>query len=278
MYQVLDKDTINSEILPHLSVAKRGFKTKSSLSETVNCILYKLKTGCQWHLLPVKSLFSEVVLSYQAVFWHFRKWCKNGDWKQSWISLLKKHKSELDLSSADIDGSHTTALRGGEEVAYQGRKSRKTTNSLFLTDRQGLPLALSSPIAGNHHDLYQIERALKDMFDTVSSAGIAIDGLFINADSGFDSKEFRLTCFREGIHANVDFNRRNSNGNEDDDYLLDEMLYKERYSIERTNAWMDSFRSILNRFDVTVTSWESFNYIAFIVILLKKIKQKKKSK
>ena len=24
--------------------------------------------------------------------------------------------------------------------------------------------------------------------------------------------------------------------------MLDELLYKERYSIERTNAWMDSYR------------------------------------
>jgi len=30
MYEVLDKDTIKSEILPHLSVAKRGFATKST--------------------------------------------------------------------------------------------------------------------------------------------------------------------------------------------------------------------------------------------------------
>ncbi|MDR3340033.1 MAG: hypothetical protein LBT25_08115, partial [Candidatus Symbiothrix sp.] len=48
-------------------------------------------------------------------------------------------------------------------------------------------------------------------------------------------------------------------------------LYKERYSIERTNAWMDSFRSLLNRFDFTVSSWVGFNYIAFIVILLNKL-------
>jgi len=59
MYQVLDKDTISLEILPHLSTAKRGFKTKSCLEEIVNAILYKLKTGCQWEFLPVKSLFSE---------------------------------------------------------------------------------------------------------------------------------------------------------------------------------------------------------------------------
>jgi len=39
---------------------------------------------------------------------------------------------------------------------------------------------------------------------------------------------------------------------------------------------MDSFRSLLNRFDVTVSSWKSFNYIAFMIILFKKIKLNKK--
>jgi hypothetical protein len=38
---------------------------------------------------------------------------------------------------------------------------------------------------------------------------------------------------------------------------------KQRYVIERTNNWMGSFISILNRFDFTVSSWKSFNYIAF---------------
>ncbi|KAA6305743.1 hypothetical protein EZS27_042604, partial [termite gut metagenome] len=58
-------------------------------------------------MLSVKSLFSDIVLSYKAVYWHFRKWCRNGDWQNSWIQILSNHKSELDLSSADIDGSHT---------------------------------------------------------------------------------------------------------------------------------------------------------------------------
>jgi len=37
---------------------------------------------------------------------------------------------------------------------------------------------------------------------------------------------------------------------------------------------MDSYRSLLNRFDTTLTSWMGFNYIAFIAIALKKIKKK----
>jgi len=277
MYEVLDKDTIKTEILPHLPTAQRGYKTKSDMVEIVNSILYKLKTGCQWHMLPVSGLFTTEVLSYQAVYWHFRKWSKNGSWKECWIRLLDNHKTELNLSCVNIDGSHTPALRGGNAVAYQGRKKKKTTNSLYLTERQGLPLALSSPVAGNHHDLYNIETALNDMFETVTKASILLDGLFANADSGFDSKDFREGCIKKGIFPNVAFNHRNGNNN-DEIYLLDGLLYEERYSIERTNAWMDSYRSVLNRFDTTTTSWESFNYVAFIVILLKKINKNKKSK
>ena len=122
MYAVLDKDTIKNEILPHLSVAKRGFQSRSSLIEVINAILYKLKTGCQWEYLPVKELFSGKVLKYGAVFHHYNKWSKKGEWKSLWLQLLDKHRSELDMSSVDLDGSHTPAIRGGEEVGYQGRK------------------------------------------------------------------------------------------------------------------------------------------------------------
>ena len=116
MYAVLDKDTIKNEILPHLSVAKRGFQSKSSLIEVINAILYKLKTGCQWEYLPVKELFSGKVLKYGAVFHHYNKWSKKGEWKSLWLQLLDKHRSELDMSSVELDGSHTPAIRGGEEV------------------------------------------------------------------------------------------------------------------------------------------------------------------
>ncbi|MDY6026316.1 MAG: IS5 family transposase, partial [Bergeyella zoohelcum] len=61
-------------------------------------------------------------------------------------------------------------------------------------------------------------------------------------------------------------------------HYFDKKLYKKRYSIERSNAWMDSFRSVLNRFDTTVSSWIGFNYLAFIVLGLRKFKQKKKSR
>ena len=52
MHEVLDKDTIKFEILPHLSVAKRGYATKSDLSEVIQCILYKLKRAVNGTCFP----------------------------------------------------------------------------------------------------------------------------------------------------------------------------------------------------------------------------------
>ena len=156
------------------------------------------------------------------------------------------------MSSIDLDGSHTTALRGGECQSYQGRKKRKTTNAIYVTDRQGIPLAISTPVAGSHNDLYNISEVVKEVFSQLTKSDISTDGLFLNADAGFDAKEFRHMCLRMGVFANVAFNYRVGGG--EDCYLFDDILYKERYSIERTNAWLDSYRSLLNRFDVTLTS------------------------
>ena len=272
MYTVLDKYTIEMEIIPYLPKTKRGFPPTVPLVEIVNAILYKLKTGVQWYQLPVKALFEDSPLSWNAVYYHYRKWCLSDTLKECWINFLRVHRQELDLSSVDLDGSHTPAIRGGADVEYQGRKKRKTTNALYLSDRQGIPLAMSEPMAGNHNDLYNIEVQFEVVTATLEQADISVDGLFLNADAGFDSENFRESCNKKEINANICFNKRN--GNLDRDEYFDQELYDQRYAIERTNAWMDSYRSLLNRFDTTIESWKGFNYLAFIVIAFKKIKKR----
>ncbi|MEC3964905.1 IS5 family transposase [Flagellimonas halotolerans] len=273
MYKVLDKDIIEMEIVPNIPMPRRGFPPRVALSEIVNAVLYKMKTGVQWEYLPVTSLFSARALTWQGVYYHFRKWCLSGTFYRCWTGILEKYRDRLDLSSVDLDGSHTPALRGGQGVEYQGRKRRKTTNALYLADRQGLPLAMSEPVAGNHNDLYDIEVQFEVVTATLENAKINVEGLFLNADAGFDSKDFRSACAAKEINANVCFNKRN--GDVERDEYFDQELYDERYVIERTNAWMDSFRSLLNRFDTTTESWKGFNYLSFIVLVLKKFKIKK---
>lgn len=119
MYSVLDKDMIGKEIVPFIPLGKRGFAPTAPLADIVNAILYKLNTSVQWNQLPVNALFSQVCLSWQSVYHHFRKWCLCGAWKDCWVAFLKRNRSKLDLSSVDLDGSHTPAIRGGKALDYQ---------------------------------------------------------------------------------------------------------------------------------------------------------------
>jgi len=75
------------------------------------------------------------------------------------------------------------------------------------------------------------------------------------------------------INANICFNKRYRNIDRDE--YFDQELYKQRYAVECSNVWMDSFRSLLKRFDTTVASWLGFNYLSFIVIALKEFKKEK---
>ena len=46
--EVLDKTTIEKWILPCLTVGERGKGIKVAMTDLIDAILYKLKTGCQW--------------------------------------------------------------------------------------------------------------------------------------------------------------------------------------------------------------------------------------
>jgi transposase len=154
--EILNKDMIQHWILPHLTLGKRGFSSRVPIDQIVELILYKLKTGCQWRHLPIKQFFETEPLTWQGVYYYFNRWSKLGCWRKVWVHLLAEHHSYLDLSSAQLDGSHTPAKNGGEAIGYQNRKAAKTTNSLFLADNQGLMLAMASPQEGNHHDLFEV--------------------------------------------------------------------------------------------------------------------------
>jgi transposase len=276
---ILSKNTIETWILPHLTVGSRGFDPTVPVIEIVEAISYRLKTGCQWREIPTKEFFSDKILSWNTVFYHFNKWSKAGCWTKIWINILKENLKHLDLSSIELDGSHTPSKNGGDAVGYQGRKAANTTNSLFVSDNQGVMLAMSTPQEGQHHDLYQIQELFNEICNLLKEAGLDLNGLFLNADPGFDSENFRQVCQEEGIFPNVKPNPRNSTKLKDEPYqsgthIFDEQLYKDRSVIEHSNAWIDGFKALLVRFEFSVRNWMALHFIAFSVIFLRKISKK----
>jgi len=223
-------------------------------------------------MLPINEFFPNHDYSWNSVYHHFQKWSKTGVWERIWEIVLKHHHSEIDLSSMQLDGSHTPVKRGGTQVGYQGRKKAKTSNLLFLTDNAGTPLACSDVIAGHHNDAYELNKHMNRMIEQLQESNISIDGVFLNADAGFDVDSFKSYCLTKGIIPNIDSNRRNQKSSAfDGDTIFDNLLYKSRYVIERTNAWLDAFKTLLIRFETNDKHWRAWHFIAFIVILLRKV-------
>ncbi|MDR6564094.1 MULTISPECIES: hypothetical protein [unclassified Arcicella] len=125
-----------------------------------------------------------------------------------------------------------------------------------MSDNQGIILEMSTPQEGNHHDVFEIQFLFDEICTILKEATISLDGLFLNADSGFDSDSFRETCKKENIIPNIKQNSRNSVGRQSANQkselapigtaIFDELLYQDRTVIEHANAWIDSFKALLN--------------------------------
>jgi len=126
------------------------------------------------------------------------------------------------MSSVQLDGTHTPAKRGGEAVAYQGRKKCKTSNMLILSHSKGIPIACSEPISGSHNDAFELTKNFDDMVTSLEQANISVNGLFLNADAGFDTVAFRNCLFKHDSFENIDNNKRNG---KNEVSLVDDALY-----------------------------------------------------
>ena len=201
------------------------------------------------------------------MYYHFRKWSQDGSLRLVWQKSIAAICHLLDLFELNLDGSHAIAKKGGESVAYQGRKKAKTTNILPITDANGFIIASTGLVAGNHNDAYNLKPHLQSAFRWIKEQGLFIQGAYFNADSAFDTQESRKTCFNHGLKPNIPENKRNRKTNKRGrKRIFNEEVYKHRFTSERSFAWIDKFRALLIRFDRRDVYFLNEHYIAFAMI------------
>lgn len=266
----LTKDEIESFILPFIPKNKRGFSSKISPVEIIQCIIHKLKTGSQWCCLFVDTECVKQNYSWQLVYYYYRKWSKLGVFKEIFDTFISLQEGQLDLENINLDGTQSLAKKSGEAIGYQHRKKGRTSNILILTDGRGIPVALGDILSGNHNDLYEIVPQFSKIITELRGKGIVLENSVLNADKGFDSKDFRECCKRKKIIPNIKQNTRNRKKSKRGRKMyFNQMLYQRRFVNERCFAWIDSFKTLLIRFDTTILSWINWHYIACFLILIK---------
>ena len=76
--------------------------------QTLNGVLYVLKTGCAWEDVPRQY-------GSPATCWRrFNQWSEDGTWEQIWRTLLSQLDAEdkIDWVQAFLDGSFVPAKKG----------------------------------------------------------------------------------------------------------------------------------------------------------------------
>lgn len=237
------------------SKANTGRPSYSNI-ELLPGILKVLRAGCRWRDLDRKGSPTGVT--------HWRRlrfWGKQFGLKNTWNLILQKmyKLSKLDLNIASIDGSLVPSFSFSDTTGYSGKHKKTGTKISTLVDFLGTPFNVVFA-SGNTHDMPLA-------IPTITNNPVGKPNMIL-ADKGYDSDKLRLKLSKAGINTNIP-TRNIKNRKQQVNYNIP--LGKMRFKIERTNAWIKSFRRLHFRFDITLASFKALTYLALIVICIRKL-------
>lgn len=227
-------------------------------------ILKVLRSGCRWRDLNLPD--------YPDGSTHWRRlqfWKKEKHFRHLWehlLRLLREHKL-IRLTTLGIDGSLLQSFAFQDKTGYSGKHHKTGVKMSVIVEGTGVPIAMVTA-KGNIVDITLASSTV----DAIRMAKGAIQGSDLLGDKGYDCLKFRIHTAESGIIPYIP-KRRTTKVREKHlwYYWYDKFKGKKRFVVERSNAWIKSFRRLRMRFDYKASSFEAFLYLAIIVICVRKL-------
>lgn len=229
-------------------------KRKHCLCVIWNAILYLVKTGCQWRLLP------KDFPKWQLVYYYYSKWSN----LECFDLLLSKLREKARLKrgqnrEASLGIMDSQSVRWGNNRSlngFDGNKKVKGIKRHVVVDKNGFLLAIMVSVA-NIHDSKAAELLMRTLHYFLSPIKIIL------ADGGYRGEIIELV--KKKFAYVIQVVMRSDNKQKDFKPI------SKRWIVERTFSWFDNDRRLCRNYELLMETSENMVKIAAIKLLLNKI-------